>query len=79
MKLITRILYPLFIHTHKTPNPNFLKFVPTNKLVMGTAEPVDIPTLEDAYKISPLAKNIFKIDGVTHVFFGKDFISISKN
>ena len=45
MNILTRILYPLFIHTHKTPNPNFLKFVPTNKLVMGTADPVDIPSL----------------------------------
>lgn len=73
-----RVLFGLFIQTKKTPNPNFLKFVPTAKVVMGAQEPIDIPTPEEAYKISPLARRLFRVEGVTHVFYGKDFISISK-
>jgi hypothetical protein len=78
MKLSKRVIFSLFIRTQKTPNPNFLKFIPTAKTVMGAKDPVDIPTLDDAYKISPLARRLFKVYGITHVFYGKDFISISK-
>lgn len=78
MKLSQKIFYSLFIHTQKTPNPNFLKFIPTSKSVMGSKDPVDIPTIDEAFKTSPLARRLFKVSGVTHVFYGKDFISISK-
>ncbi len=78
MILSKKLFFNLFIRTKTTPNPHFLKFMPTSKTVMGSEEPIDIPSLQEAYKISPLAKNIFKIDGVTRVFYGKDFISISK-
>jgi hypothetical protein len=44
MLLNRRILFQLFIQTQKTPNPNFLKFVPTAKIVMGAEDPVDIST-----------------------------------
>lgn len=44
MMLGYRVLFGLFIQTKKTPNPNFLKFVPTAKVVMGAQEPIDIPT-----------------------------------
>lgn len=79
MRLINRLAFSLFIQTKNTPNPNFLKFIPTSKLVMGAQDPIDIPSIEDAYKISPLAKRLFKVEGVTHVFYGKDYISISKH
>ncbi|CAM6000127.1 unnamed protein product [Sphagnum balticum] len=65
--------------TQKTPNPNFLKFVPTAKVVMGASDPVDIPSPEDAYRLSPLARKIFKVTGVTRIFYGKDYISIAKS
>lgn len=45
MRLITRISFSLFVRTQNTPNPHFLKFIPTSKLVMGAEEPVDIPTV----------------------------------
>ena len=45
---------------------------------MGLEDPVDIDNPEKAFNISPLAKKIFKIDGVAHIFYGKDYISISK-
>jgi len=44
MYLYKRICYQLFIQTQKTPNPNFLKFVPVSKTVMGAEDPVDIGT-----------------------------------
>ena len=64
------------IQTEPTPNPSSLKFLP-GKIVMekGTA---DFRNVEEA-KRSPLALNLFKIDGVKGVFFGSDFISITKN
>lgn len=46
MRPITRIIFGLFIQTKKTPNPNFLKFLPTAKVVMGAEDPVDIPSPE---------------------------------
>jgi hypothetical protein len=41
-----KISYLLFIQTQKTPNPNFLKFIPTAKIVMGADDPIDIKTPE---------------------------------
>ena len=64
------------IDTEPTPNPSSLKFLP-GKIVMekGTA---DFRNVDEA-KRSPLALNLFKINGVEGVFFGSDFISITKN
>jgi len=61
--------------TELTPNPSSVKFLP-GKIVMekGTA---DFRSVKEA-KRSPLALNLFKIDGVEGVFFGSDFISITK-
>lgn len=61
MNLIRRISYQLFIQTAKTPNPNFLKFIPTSKIVMGAQDPIDIKTPDQAFKISPLARKLFRI------------------
>jgi hypothetical protein len=46
MNLYKRLCFQLFIQAHKTPNPNFLKFVPTAKIVMGAEDPIDIKTAE---------------------------------
>ena len=64
------------IQTELTPNPSSLKFLPGQAVMeKGTA---DFRNVEEA-KRSPLALNLFKIDGVEGVFFGSDFISITKN
>ncbi len=65
----------MFIQTEATPNPATLKFLP-GKVVMesGTAE---FRNTEDA-EASPLAARLFEIQGVTGVYFGYDFISVSK-
>jgi len=66
----------LFIQTQDTPNPNSLKFLPGVK-VLDPKQTVDFPKPEDAY-CSPLAKLLFRIDGVKGVFLGPDFITVSK-
>jgi len=65
----------MFIQTESTPNPATLKFLPgQNVLEVGTA---DFPT-EDAAEVSPLAKRIFSTGGVNGVFFGIDFVTVTK-
>ena len=66
----------MFIQTEATPNPATLKFIP-GRPVLGDG------TLEfrnpDETEGSPLAARLFEIDGVTGVFFGSDFISVTKS
>lgn len=66
----------MFIQTQDTPNPNSLKFLPGVK-VLEPGQTKDFPNATDAY-CSPLAKMLFRIDGVKSVFFGPDFITITK-
>ena len=66
----------MFIQTESTPNPATLKFLPGQTVLdMGTA---DFPSAEAAEK-SPLAKRVFAATGVTGVFFGNDFVTVTKN
>jgi Fe-S cluster biogenesis protein NfuA len=66
----------MFIQTESTPNPASLKFLPGREVLgAGTA---DFPTREAAAK-SPLALALFDIGGVSGVFFGADFITVSKS
>ena len=65
----------MFIQTESTPNPATLKFLPGQSVLeMGTA---DFPTA-DAAGGSPLATRIFAVEGVTGVFFGTDFVTVTK-
>ena len=66
----------MFIQTESTPNPATLKFLP-GKPVMGVGAVADFPDA-DAAKRSPLASALFKVPEVARVFFGSDFISVSK-
>ncbi len=66
----------MFIQTEDTPNPAALKFLP-GRLVQGDAPPADFPNA-DAAMASPLATALFQIEGVISVFFGQDFIAITK-
>jgi hypothetical protein len=36
MQLLKKTIFNIFIQTQKTPNPDFLKFLPTGKVVMGS-------------------------------------------
>lgn len=66
----------MFIQTEETPNPQSLKFIPDGNVVMenGTAE---FKNKEQALK-SPLADELFKIEGVASIFLGRDFITVTK-
>ncbi len=65
----------MFIQTESTPNPATLKFLPGQQVLeAGTA---DFPSAETA-GASPLAERLFKIAGVTGVFFGNDFVTVTK-
>ena len=65
----------MFIQTESTPNPATLKFLPGQSVLdLGTA---DFPNAEGAVK-SPLARRIFAVSGVTGVFLGTDFVTVTK-
>jgi Fe-S cluster biogenesis protein NfuA len=65
----------MFIQTETTPNPATLKFLPGRTvLVDGTLDMRD----KAAAARSPLATRLFGIDGVGGVFFGADFIAVTK-
>lgn len=67
----------MFIQTETTPNQDSLKFKPGISVMPdgGTAEFLS----GNSATTSPLAKKLFQIDGVRGVFFGPDFITISKD
>ena len=67
----------MFIQTESTPNPETLKFLPGRE-VMGEGSVADFPTREQAER-SPLAKALFAVPEVGRVFFGSDFISVTKS
>lgn len=72
---ILRTVRTMFIQTEQTPNEDSLKFIPGVPVMgSGTAEFLDA---RSSMK-SPLAKQLFQIDGISGVFFGPDFITISK-
>ena len=65
----------MFIQTEDTPNPATLKFLPgASVLATGSAEFGSA----EAAAASPLAARLFAVDGVKNVFFGPDFISVTK-
>ncbi|MDB5480505.1 MAG: NifU family protein, partial [Caulobacteraceae bacterium] len=65
----------MFIQTETTPNPEVLKFLPGRDVLgEGTRE---FKTAEDA-AASPLAEALFDLPGVERVFFGPDFLTVTK-
>jgi Fe-S cluster biogenesis protein NfuA len=65
----------MFIQTETTPNPEVLKFLPGRE-VMGEGAR-DFRDAVEA-QASPLAAEIFAVDGVTRVYFGPDFLTVGK-
>jgi Fe-S cluster biogenesis protein NfuA len=66
----------MFIQTEATPNPATLKFLPGQPVV--TSGPREFRDSSEAEPVSPLAARLFAVDGVTGVFLGSDFISVTK-
>jgi NFU1 iron-sulfur cluster scaffold homolog, mitochondrial len=68
----------MFIQTEDTPNPQSMKFLPGQE-VLGTGRlGLDFPSKEAAAQ-SPLAQELFALDGVEGVFLGADFVTVTKN
>src|SRR6201996_5988893 len=65
----------MFIQTEATPNPATLKFIPGR--LVSDGGPVEFATREAAAR-SPLAEKLFDVPGVTGVFYGSDFITVTK-
>lgn len=67
----------MFIQTEDTPNPATIKFLPGKDVLGEGASPLEF-TREDGAKSSPLAEMLFSIPGVGRVFYGSDYISVTK-
>ncbi|MBW2494941.1 MAG: NifU family protein [Deltaproteobacteria bacterium] len=64
------------MHAERTPNPNSIKWVVGKRIVEGTASAnFDAPPGKD---VSPLAEQLFSIDGVVGVYFAANFATVSK-
>ncbi|XP_071435191.1 NFU1 iron-sulfur cluster scaffold homolog, mitochondrial [Pithys albifrons albifrons] len=70
-----RAVRGMFIQTQDTPNPNSLKFIPGKEVLESRTMEFSTPA---AAFCSPLARQLFRIEGVKSVFFGPDFITITK-
>jgi Fe-S cluster biogenesis protein NfuA len=66
----------MFIQTEATPNPATLKFLPGRAVLENGT--LDLRDRDEAAQ-SPLAERLFAIDGVSGVFFGSDFIAVTKD
>ena len=64
----------MFIQTEPTPNPNALKFLPGREVAV---EPREFRTIDEA-AASPLAEALFELEGVSGVFFGADYVSVTR-
>lgn len=65
----------MFIQTEQTPNPATLKFIPGRAVLDdGTA---DFASADTAAR-SPLARRLFDVEGVSRVFLGSDFVTVTK-
>lgn len=73
----------IFIQTENTPNPDALKFLPNHRIVPQDLGTPFIEYLNPRATIappypSPLAAKLMNIDGITSVFYGADFITVTK-
>ncbi|HRQ62181.1 MAG TPA: NifU family protein [Alphaproteobacteria bacterium] len=66
----------MFIQTETTPNPATIKFLPGQEI--SPARSFDFKSAAEA-QYAPLAKRIFGISGVAGVFYGRDFVSVTKD
>ena len=78
VELVKQMQAYIYVEAKPTPNPNFLKFIPEGQNVLGSEGTLDISDVKFA-EVSPLAKELFAIEGVTRVFYGSDYLSVAKH
>jgi len=66
----------MFIQTEPTPNPNALKFLPGREV--SPLATLEYRTIDEA-TASPLAEALFELEGVDGVFFGADYVSVTRH
>jgi Fe-S cluster biogenesis protein NfuA len=66
----------MFIQTEATPNPATLKFIPGRTVLEDGA--MEFTNREEAAR-SPLAVKLFDVPGVTRVFYGSEFVTVTKD
>ncbi|MBO0661352.1 NifU family protein [Jiella sp. MQZ9-1] len=66
----------MFIQTEVTPNPATLKFLPGRVLIESGTE--EFSDRDEAEARSPLAAKLMAIPDVAGVFFGFDFVTVTK-
>jgi Fe-S cluster biogenesis protein NfuA len=66
----------MFIQTEATPNPATLKFIPGKPVLPGSTR--DYRTADEAGD-SPLATKLFDVKGVSGVFLGHDFVTVTRH
>ncbi len=67
----------MFIQTEETPNPATLKFIPED-IILLEKDTAEFKNVQQAKEQSPLAYELFKIKGVSAIFFGRNFITVTK-
>ncbi|PXF45482.1 NifU-like protein 4, mitochondrial [Gracilariopsis chorda] len=67
----------MFIQTQPTPNAHAVKFLPGREVLPSTTPTAHFPSLTSA-RNSPLARRLFAVQGVRSVFFGSDFVTVTK-
>lgn len=68
----------MFIQTRSTPNAHATMFLPGREVLPGGTGNLDFPTPSSASS-SPLARKLFHVTGVKGVFFGGDFVTVTKD
>ncbi|CAI3931337.1 MULTISPECIES: NifU family protein [Commensalibacter] len=67
----------MMIHTEETPNVNALKFI-LGRTILQDHQAIEFSNREDA-ACSPLAQALFDIEGIQRIYFGTDFIVVTKD
>jgi Fe-S cluster biogenesis protein NfuA len=67
----------MFIQTETTPNPSALKFIPGVPVLPAGAQSMEYLDGREAHN-SALARKLFAVDGISSVFYGPDFITVTK-
>ncbi|RKQ69505.1 Fe-S cluster biogenesis protein NfuA [Litorimonas taeanensis] len=68
----------MFIQTEDTPNPATLKFLPGRDVVGEGGRVLEFTRGEDVSR-APLAEMLFMIPDVERVFFGTDYVSVTRS